>query len=489
MASKYDGLARCIIQNVGGKGNVINVVHCATRLRFQLKDEGKVNDEVLESLDGVIKVIHAGGLCQIVIGPHVNYVYEAVVEVGHLQAGGEVDDDGDPVADDGDTPKKRSFLNWAIDLVSSSLQPTLGVLSAAGLFKCILTVLTLTGVLTADDGAYKVWNSFADGFFYFLPVMLGYSTAKKFKMPEFVGMALGAALCYPAMVALKSGDVLGTVFGGTPFELSYYATFFGIPIVMPASGYTSSIIPTILAVGVTSKFYKWLVSWMPTAVSLFAVPLLALGVCVPLTYLVIGPIATLITNALCFFFTSVQAIPVVGGTLYGALVGGFWQILVIFGMHWALVPLTLANLGSTGVDNILTPNFTTTFACTATVLAIFLKTKNIKLKELALPAMITGIFGTTEPALYGITLPRRKPLLISCIAAAIGSAWIGFNGCLTYSNGYSGILGFPRFINPHTTDMTNLINMAIGVVVAIIISFLGTWLFWRDDEPSKEAVK
>ena len=376
------------------------------------------------------------------------------------------------------------MLGVVIDLVAGILQPTLGVVAASGMFKGLLTILVLLGVLTADDGAYKIWYAFADGFFYYLPVLLGYTASKKFKMPEFIGMALGIALVYPSMVGITSGDVLGTVLTGTPFEMSFYTTFFGIPVIMPASGYTSSVIPIILAVFCASKVEKWLKGFMPVSVSMFLVPMLTLGICVPLTYLIIGPVATVLTNAILLVFTSVQAIPAVGQTLFGALVGALWQVLVIFGMHWALVPLSLANLGGQGWDNILTPNFPCTFAQISVCLAMYLKTKDANLKRVALPAMITGFFGTTEPAIYGVTLPKRTPFAISCVAAAIGSAWIGFTGVRTFTSGYSGFLGFPRYIEPNTTDMSNIINMVIAVVAAMVIAFVLTWIVYKD-EPKK----
>lgn len=481
MASKYDALARIIIQNVGGKENINSVFHCVTRLRFKLKDESKANDELLEQTDGIIKIMKANGQYQVVIGPHVNDVYETVLEVGHLTAGGLVDDDGNPIdGDEESTGNSGGILGMLIDLVAGILQPTLGVLAASGMFKGILTLLVIAGVLTADDGAYKIWYAFADGFFYFLPIILGYTAAKKFKLPEFIGMALGIALVYPQMVNITAGEALGAVFEGSPFSMSYFTTFFGIPVVMPASGYTSSVIPIVLIVAVAAQLHKRLKNWMPVSISMFMCPLITLGVCVPLAYLIIGPVATMLTNAILLVFTTIQAIPVIGQTLFGALVGALWQVLVIFGMHWSLVPLSLANLGGQGWDNVLTPNFPCTFAQIAVVLAIYLKSRDIKVKQIAMPAMITGFFGTTEPAIYGVTLPRRTPFVISCVAAAIGSAWIGFTGSRTFTSGYSGFLGFPRYIEPNTTDMSNIINVCIAVGVAMILGFVLTWLFWNE---------
>ena len=221
MASKYDGLARIIIQNVGGKSNIISVAHCITRLRFKLKDESKANKEVLESTDGVIKVMQAGGQYQGVIGNQGNDVYDAVLEVGHLNAAGAVDEDGNAVDDGGsESGGKKSPVSMLIDVISGTLQPTLGVMAATGIIKGLLALFDFIGLIPSTSGTYQVWYAVADGFFYFLPIILGYTAAKKFKMNEFIGMAIGIALCYPAMVNSTAGEVLGTVFSGTAFEIT-----------------------------------------------------------------------------------------------------------------------------------------------------------------------------------------------------------------------------------------------------------------------------
>lgn len=210
MASKYDGLARIIIQNVGGKDNVKSLAHCVTRLRFKLKDESLANDEVLENTDGVIKIMHAGGQYQVVIGPHVTDVYDTVLAIGKFQAGGLVDEEGNALeeesADDG-TPKKP--VDVMIDLVSGILQPVLPLLAAAGMTKGLLSLATFLGLMTADSGAYQTIYSFADGFFYFLPIFLGFTSAEKFGINKFLGAAMGAALVYPSMVAMKTADPIG----------------------------------------------------------------------------------------------------------------------------------------------------------------------------------------------------------------------------------------------------------------------------------------
>ena len=482
MASKYDGLARIIIQNVGGKSNIISVAHCITRLRFKLKDESKANKEVLESTDGVIKVMQAGGQYQVVIGNQVNDVYDAVLEVGHLNAAGAVDEDGNAVEEDNAGGGKKSPVSMLIDVISGTLQPTLGVLAATGIIKGLLALFDFIGLIPSTSGTYQVWYAVADGFFYFLPIILGYTAAKKFKINEFIGMAIGIALCYPAMVNSTAGEVLGTVFGGTAFEMSYYQTFMGIPVIMPASGYTSSVVPIILAVAIAASIEHWLKKVIPDVIKLFVVPFVTLIIMVPLTYLVIGPVASVLCSILSLVFNAIYSIPVVGGIIGGILIGAFWQVLVIFGLHWGLVPLAMINYGLMGYDTFLSPYFCVSFAQTFVVLAIILKTKNEKTKKVAIPAFISGIFGVTEPAIYGVTLPKKKPFIYSCIAGAIGGAFTGFMNTRSYSIGGLGLFGLPSFIDT-TGDMgiTNMIYIIIAILIASAVGFGLTYALYKDE--------
>lgn len=485
MASKYDGLARIIIQNVGGKSNIISVAHCITRLRFKLKDESKANKDVLESTDGVIKVMQSGGQYQVVIGNQVNDVYDAVLEVGHFAGAGEVDEEGNAVEGGDEGGKSKSPVSMLIDVISGVIQPTLGVLAATGIIKGLLALFDFLGWIPSTSGTYQVWYAVADGFFYFLPILLGYTAAKKFKMNEFIGMAIGIALCYPNMVNITSGEVLGSVFTGTPFEMSYYTTFFGIPVIMPSSGYTSSVVPIIIAVVIAAQLEKWLKKVIPDVIKLFIVPFVTLVIMVPLTYLVIGPIATMLCNLLTVIFSTIYGLPVVGGIIAGLLIGAFWQVLVIFGLHWGLVPLGLINYATLGYDFILSPYFCVSFAQTFVVLAIIFKTRDEKLKKIAIPAFISGIFGVTEPAIYGVTLPKKKPFVYSCIGGAVGGAFIGMMGARSYSMGGLGLFGLPSYIDvTGTTGIQSLIYVVIGTIIATVIAFALTWGLYRD-EPTK----
>ena len=487
MASKYDGLARIIIQNVGGRENIISLAHCVTRLRFKLKDESKANTEVLKATEGIVTVMKSGGQYQIVIGNHVPDVYDVVCEHAHLVGNGAVSED----AEDGG--EKMGLGARLIDLISGVFQPFLGVLCAAGIIKGLLAlwsfIASQSGIDVTTSGAYQLWYSIGDGFFYFLPIILGYTAAKKFKMNEFIGMALGISLTYPALVNLTSGELIGSLFAGTSFEMNYYTTFFGIPVIMPSSGYTSSVVPIVIAVACAAWLEKRLKKVIPDVIKTFIVPVVTLAVMVPLTYLVIGPVSTFLCNIIGIIFGAIYNLPVVGGLVAGILVGAFWQVLVIFGLHWGLVPLAMINYGTLGYDFILSPYFAASFAQSMVVLAIVLKTKDKQLRNIALPAFISGLFGVTEPCIYGITLPKKKPFVISCIASAIGGGIIGFAGVKTYMMGGLGFFGLPAFIDGESKSVYSLIWVLIGMAVAMVVAFVATYITYHDDAPQNDEAK
>jgi len=477
--NKYDGLARIIIQNVGGKGNVINLTHCITRLRFKLKDESKANKEILESSNGIVKVMQSAGQYQVVIGNHVGEVYEAVMEIGKFGGGPEqADIHGEKV--------KKSIGAMLIDTVSGIFQPILGVLSAVGILKGLLALFSFFGWLDADGSTYQLLFSAADGFFYFLPIILGVTAAEKFKVNKFIAMAIGCSLCYPSIVALVDGEILGTLFANTVFETSYYSTFAGIPVLLPVSGYVSTVVPIIAAVYLASKVERLLKKLLPDVLKLFFVPLITLFIVVPLTYLIVGPVMSLLSSLIGAGFNWAYG---TSGLLAGALLGAVWQVLVIFGLHWAIVPLAIVETGMSGSSMILSPMFATTFAQSAAVLAIIIKTKDKNLKNVAIPAFISGIFGVTEAAIYGVTLPKKKPFVITCIASAVGGAIIGLYSVYSYMLGGLGVFGILNFINPDTKDISGVIVASIATAVAIVIAFAATMLTYKDDDKKAKEVK
>lgn len=472
MASKYDGLARIIIQNVGGKGNVTALTHCVTRLRFKLKDESKAQTDILKETDGVVTVIQSGGQYMVVIGNHVPDVYDAVISVGHF--GPEITGGGGASADDDGPKEKQNPFNAFVGIVTSVFTPCLAVLSACGILKGFLALFSYFGILDAAGGTYTILYALGDSFFYFMPILLGYTAAKKFGLPEMEGLVIGATLVYPTVLS----GALGTAFAEVPF------TFFGIPVVMPAAGdYTSSVIPVICAVAFAAFVEKHIRGHIPDVVKTFVTPLVTMIITIPLTFLVIGPIASLAADgigAACNFLLGISNI------LVGAVVGVFWQILVMFGLHWALVPIAINNMNVQGSDVILVGMFGTTFAQTGAVLAIWLKTKNQKLKSLSLPAFISGIAGVTEPAIYGITLPKKTPFFLTCAVAGVAGGALTGLGVKAYTMAGMGVFGYTAYINTATGDISGMVTAMVISVLALIGGFLAVYFTYKDDAPKKK---
>lgn len=476
MAKNYDELAKTIIKDVGGKDNVNSVVHCATRLRFKLKDEKKANDDALKDTDGVITVVKAGGQYQVVIGNAVADVYDAVAKIGGFSAGGQV-------ADDYVDKSNMSLLDRAIDLVSSIFTPILGAMCATGMIKGLTAMCSSLGWILTSSGTYKVFDAIGNGFFYFLPLILAVTAAKKFKVEQFTAITIGAAMCYPSIVSMSSDKhVLMKLFTGTPFMSESHSTFLGIPMI--SMNYTSTVIPVLIAVWFASIIEKWCKKWIPTVVKAFLVPFVTLIIVVPLTFLIIGPIATWIGDGLAAITISIYSFsPILAGVVLGAL----WQVFVIFGVHWGFVAVAMSNLAAVGYDPVVILTGAASFAQTGVVLAILLQTKNEKLKGISLPAFISGIFGVTEPAIYGVTLPRKKPFVLSCIAAGIGGGMIGFFGTKAYMVGGLGIFGIPGTIGPKTGMNMSVYGYILAIAVGFILGFVLQLLFGKKSVDATEA--
>ena len=471
MASKYDGLARIIVQNVGGKSNIVSLTHCVTRLRFKLQDESKANTDVLKETDGIVTVIQSGGQYMVVIGQQVADVYDAVCTVGHITPGGAVDDNGNAIGNaigSADAPKeKQSLFNAFVSIVTTVFAPCLGVLAATGIVKGFISLFVAIGVLSSTSGTYNILYSLGDSFFYFMPILLAYTASKKFGLPEMEGMVIGAGLLYPYLSTASGMDI---------------SNLFGIPVVMPASGnYTSSVLPIVCAIAFAAWFEKKYKKFIPDSCKLFFVPLITCGVTFILTLWIIGPITSLLGDGLGI---ALNAIANFNGILMGAVMGGLWQILVMFGLHWATVPLMLNDLATKGYSNVLTGMFGCTFAQCGAVLAIYLKTKNSKTKSLCVPALISGIAGVTEPAIYGLTLPKKKPFIITCIVGAItGAAMMAFN-VTGYTSAGAGIFGYTAYINTVTNDISGMIASIVISLIAVVLAFVMVYVTYSD-EPAK----
>lgn len=473
---KYHELAKEIVKNVGGKENIAGLVHCITRLRFTLKDESEAKDDVLKAMEGVVTVMKSGGQYQVVIGNHVPEVFEDVMALIDLKEGG----------GQAEEAKSGKLLDRAIDVVSGIFQPILGIMAACGMLKGLNTLFVAVGLYGAECGGYLIINAAGDALFTFLPLFLGYTAAKKFGLKPMLGLAIGGAMCYPGIQAGTLSAGLEPLYGlleGTMFASPVYIDFFGIPVI--SVDYTGTVIPVILAVWFASKCEKFFNKFIPDLVKFFFVPMLTLLITLPVSVIFLGPVATFGSTLISEFTLAIRGF---SPLLAGAVVGFTWQILVIFGMHWGFIPVYINNVMTLGYDNVMMPFFACTFATSAVVLAIFFKTKDKKLREMAVPNFISGIFGVTEPAIYGILLPLKKPFIISCIAGGIGGAFYGHFNFRKFILGGMGIFELPNMMNPDGT-MGNIVVAFAGIAISMAVGFLLTLLLYKDkkEENSKKV--
>lgn len=471
---KYEKLAKEILENVGGKENINSLTHCITRLRFRLKDESKANDEALKNNPGVVTVMKSAGQYQVVIGNHVPAVFEDVCAIAGIN-------NDAPAAED-EAPK--GVLDTLIDIISGCFQPILGPLCAAGIIKGLNALLVfLLGAGFSASGTYLVLNAIGDSIFYFLPIILGYTAAKKFNVNVVVGMIIGASLCYPT-IQTDTLSAAGKAIGTLPMIGAYYTKFLGIPFI--SGNYTSTVVPVICIVALAAQIQKIAKKYVPEMLQNFFVPFFVLIISLPIGLLVIGPVVGLLTQVLSNFFAALYKLSPVVTAL---VVGAFWQCLVIFGLHWALVPMAMVNLGNLGFDTILPGMTGTTFATTGIMIATYLKTKDPNKKALAIPATISAFCGVTEPAIYGFLLPEKTPFVFSCIGGAVGGAIMGALNAKMYVMGGLGIFSVVSYISPEG-EASGLVAALICGAVSMLVGFLLAFFFGKkEDNKVIEAVK
>ena len=445
---KYEQLAKDIIKNVGGKENVLSLTHCVTRLRFQLKDEGKANTDVLKNMDGVVTVMQTAGQYQVVIGNHVPDVFKDVCEVAGISGG---EGSGEKV--------KRKFSEAALDIISGIFMPSIGILCASGILKGVNIILDMAGLIPATSGLGQILAGAADAMFWFFPIILGFNAFKKLGGNPYLGMTLGAALCYPALQGVNL-NVLGFNVNAT---------------------YTSTMLPILVMSFIAVPMEKWLNKVVPDVVKTFVVPAVVLFVCVPVGFCLIGPAANevgaIINNVIqgAYGFS-----PIVAGILLGFL----WQLLVMVGCHVLVVLPMMMGLMAGEPQPLMAVVAFPSFVQTGAVFAIWLKSKNKKLKTIALPAWISGIFGVTEPAIYGVTLPNGKQFILTCVGAGVIGGLSVLLGVSQFTMGGMGVFALPAMIDP-ANGSGSIISAVIVAVAAIVIGFIIAFVTYKD---KKEAV-
>lgn len=453
----YNQIAKDILTNVGGSGNVKGLTHCFTRLRFQLKDSKKANKETIEHLEGVISVVESGGQFQVVLGTKVNQVYDAIIPMISIDETTEISEE------------KVSIWNRILIAVSAMFTPMVPAIAASGLLKGFLTIAK---IMAAKQGAditvnqtYTLIMAGTDALFYFMPVILAYTSAKVFKANEFIAMALGGTMCYPSVVALMTGKDVVSMFGVTITKASY----------------ASSVIPIIIGVFILSYVQKFLEKVIPEILKIILVPGLSLLVMLPATFMVFGPIGIYIGNAITFVYTGMMNL---SPAICGAFIGGMWCVFVIFGAHRALLPIGINDVAQFGHQNLLAFAGAANFSQGGAALGVMLKTKNKDLKTVAASAAISAsVCGITEPAIYGCNLRLKRPMIYAIICGAIGGAIMGVGGVYGDSFANNGILTFATYA---AFGMKPFVYYLVGVGVSFFGAMILTYLFGFDEMGDKK---
>lgn len=477
MATKvdYSHLAGEILGAVGGTENVRTVVHCATRLRFSLKERSKADDAAIKQMPGVITVVESGGQFQVVIGNSVPKVYEALP--AELTSGASADSANDGPAE------KRGVVSAFIDIISSIFTPLLGPMAGAGMLKGVVAILSTTGALESTSTTYQILNLAGDAFFLFLPVLLAVTSARKFGANQFTSVALASALLYtcfePVDLILNGQAVESTL---TDFsDAGGAVTFFGIPVVMQT--YSQTVIPIIVAVWVQSLVEKRFNKWLHESIRNFFTPFFSLIIMVPLTLLTVGPVCVYLGKGIAAALMWVYGLsPVIAETL----LAGFWQVFVIFGVHWGLVPAFFNNMAVNGYDPLTATLFPAVLAQACAALGLFFRLRNKQQRGLAGSAAVAGVVGITEPAIYGVTLPRKRPFVIGALSGAVGGAIIGLGGVNVYvMGGLPGLLGLPTGLDP-TGEHNTFPMFVLGCAVAMVLSTTLNYFFGLSKEQLAE---
>lgn len=486
----YDALAKDIITNVGGKENVDKVIHCITRLRFYLKDEKKADSAAISDLDGVAGAVYNSqlGQYQVVIGQAVEDVYDKVID----QLGDDVvDAEATEAAVEatggatGGSNKPKGFFGTIkygfqllIGTITGSMMPVIGLLAASGILKGFLTLFTFNlGWIDESSTTYQIINTMGDSTFYFLPILVGYTAAKQLKSDPIIVAAIAGVLVHPTMVDLGAQTSKNfTEFLGVTMN----ATFLGLPIHIPS--YTYSIFPIIFAAWLARPVGNWFKKVLPLSLRSIFQPLFTLFIVSMVVLVVVGPVITLISSGLAAF---INWIVTLNQAIAGLLIGGLYQVLVIFGLHWMVVPLISNDIAQTGhsVLNGLI-NFTM-IAQGAGALAVWAKSKITNIKSLALAGALSGFAGVTEPAMYGINLKYGRVFWMANIGGAVGGLIAGLFKVDMF--GFTGSwIGFPSFFSK--TDPNNIWYFVIAGVVTTVVSFVAVY-FWGFKDSDVQAAK
>ncbi|MGG0412267.1 beta-glucoside-specific PTS transporter subunit IIABC [Peribacillus simplex] len=449
---EHTKLAKDILDLVGGEQNVKSAVHCVTRLRLTLYDNALADRAELEKINGVMGTNIAGGQFQVILGNKVSAVHNEFSKF--------ISSEGQKVQPGGSVEKRKIF-DQIFDAISNIFAPVLPAIIGAGLLKGILVFLTTMGVVSTNSDMYQLLNIFSDAAFYFLPILLAFSAAKRFNCNQYIAGALAGILLHPTLVEIMSK--------GT------YMSIFDIPI-KPVS-YASSVIPIILGVLFLSYVEKGLIKVVPSVLKTILVPVLTLLIVAPVVLVALGPLGTIIGNGLGAGFIYLYS---KFGILAGMLFGGLFPFIIFTGMHIGFLPVMVDSLSKYGVDYVMAIIVAANSAQAGATIAIYLKTKNKEFKAVAGPAGLNAVIGITEPALFGVTAKLKRPLIAVAIAGALGGGIMGAFNVGATGIGTGPLAGIPLFLG----DTFNY--WIIGCVVSFIAAFVLTFMIGFKDIPSKK---
>ena len=482
----FDATARDIIAGIGGADNVKSVIHCITRVRFYLKDESLADDDAVSGTDGVIDVAKAGGQYQVVIGAEVGDVYDAIVAQLPGLGGGEVDSEAETA------PRPTTAVGWIkfgfsslIGVITGSMIPVIGVLAASGILKGILALLVQFKVVADSSDTYQIISAMADSMFYFLPIIIGFTAARRLGSDPIVVAIIGGVLAYPSLAHMANPDYIVKADNPAGYESPYHVVaqlgntifntdFFGIPVSLPqTNAYAYSIFPIIVAAWLAARIEPYLKKWIPAVVRSIFAPLLEIFIVSTLVLVVFGPIVMFISGAIA---SGVNAILGFNHALAGLIIGGFYQCLVIFGLHWAVIPIISQQIAGPDASSPLNAIVSATMiAQGGGALAIWLKVRNAKIKRMAGPATISAFCGVTEPAMYGLNLKYGRVFITASIGGAVGGLLTGLLKVNMW--GFTGaFVGFPSFVNPKGID-GSFTGFWIASLAALAVSFACTYFF------------
>lgn len=459
----YKELAGIIIENVGGKENVLALTNCATRLRFNLKDDTKANTDKLKNTKGVMGVVNKGGQYQVIIGSDVANVCKAINEIANFEGGASVQEEED----------NRNPVVKVLDTIAGIFTPIIPAITGAGMLKAVMALLVSFKLIDTTSQTYSILNFMADAAFYFLPFLLANSAAKKFKCNPYMAMTIAGVLMHPNFTAMIN----------TAKQTGTSISFIGLPVTIAT--YSSSVIPIILGVWFMSFVEPIADKVSPNAIKFFTKPLITLVVAGIVTLVALGPLGNICGNGIA---AGIDYLNQYARWLVPLVVGTFSPLLVMTGMHYGLIPIGINNLATAGFDTVVGPGMLgSNIAQGAAALAVACKTKNPELKQLASSAGITGVCGITEPAMYGVTLKLKKPLIGVMIGGGVSGLFLGIFGVGRYTSGSPGLLALPGYIG--TDGFRNIILACVGAAIAFVVSFVVTYLVGFEDVVEDEKTQ